>query len=343
MKKTLGLTTLTAAVVAAGCAVLPHTTKAPVGMSGPITLNLTNVPGIHTGDRNTQATIRTGALQAVVKVYVADSTYGSSGTAANAIETDPVTAAALVSTSSITTAATSITIPKIPSGGHIITVQLYSSTAKMVNSDGTDSSNAAFKLVGESEAYVSPVVGVPLSATLPIWSTFDHAGNIQTVLLSGATSSLSFSGLTAPSGGLYLRMAKWSASGSLPDSSASLRLSIVSGTAYSTSLASTSNTAGYWKLGDASASRGFSATCSFRNADTYSASTPWNWSSDRKTIYTDLHCYDASDDMTIYSAATDYTTGALSMYLPAALVPTGYTMYLTSLASGSSLAGAGSL
>lgn len=343
MRKTVGLFALTAGILAAGCAILPHTAKS-TGMSGPVTLNLTNIP--YAEGRSTQA-LKSTAKQVVIKVFKADATYGPTagsggmgGTSAAGLElaTDPIAGTVLVSSASITSTATKVTLPGIPSGGHVIKMYVFSTKNAQHNSVTGDLYGGSDQnLIAESEAYVNPIVGVPLNASLPMWSTYAINGNLHTVDNTDATSSASFSGITVGTTGLYLRMADWNPFTRLATQTATndfkIRVSITVNTAYAWTVASDS---AYWKLGHVASPFGFSTT----------KAITWAFSEDRKAVYADINPYDADGEQAgirKYVDATEHASGSLSIWLPNTLCTTGYQVHVTDANEGMSLGGNGSI
>lgn len=312
MKKTIGMIALTAGLVAAGCSMLPNTAKVSMtegGASGPVTLNF---------GRSIQAIASNlGASTVEITVYKADAAtdlYSPGMTIAK----DPLTGANIATTSAVTANQASVTLPAIPDGRHIIVLNV-----KKANGD----------IVAQSEAFVNALRGVPLTATLPLYVTYLPNQNLTTYSNS-ATASAYLSGLTAGTNGLALRMTNWSPSMQLAGSgSAGVRVSIVNTAAYAASVSTASvGTKSYWAVGNIGSADGFSATQSFT----------WTMSSDKKVLYADVDFTTAGTIANLVGQNTSSAaSGSFSFVLPAAALPTGYKVYVTDNASGSSLPGTG--
>lgn len=353
MRKTVGLFALTAGIIAAGCAVLPHAVKVPVaGVSGPVTLNLTGIP--YASGRSTQALKSTTKSMAVI-VYKSNTTYGPSGTSGGCVapglevEKDPVSGAVLVSTASITSSATSFTLPRIPAGPHVIKVYVFNAVITTVASQdalvdhvtGAVTDGAPYYEVGEAETYVSPIVGVPLAASLPVYSTIDHAGTLQT--RTGATGSVSFSGVVpSTTGNFYLRLPSWNPYTEMASAvwaGYAVRVSITSPTAWTSALQTSLASGGAsFSIGDISTPKGFSPA----------KALDWYWSSDGKTAYTNIYPAAATvsaDGAVVapFMSPTLAASSSVSMIFNKSLLPTGYTLYMMDFLKGSSLPGNGTL
>lgn len=342
--------TLALGLLVGGCALLPHMTKAPTQLAGPVQLRIMGLPD---EGRQTQASTvgTTGLVVAAsrmieIKAYLASDTYSL---ASNGGALDSTESGLSVSTSSVATGATSATVnmPAMAGGDHVLQINLYKSTKRMSDAGtGADLDHARYYLIAQGEVRVTAIVGVPTTATARLYQTVSGPNTLDCrVPGTTATTSVILSGLTGTSG-LYLRMANFNPfqmlwSGAEVANQHKVRVGIVSPTAYSWTVASGSTAAGDFSLGSVLAAQGF-ATGSFSIPSEAGTSKIWNWgSTDRKVIYTDvdLTTLDASYQ-NLYTNPADPYGAALTLYLPAALCPTGFKVYLTD--RGSNVAAAGS-
>lgn len=339
MKKTLGLLALTVSLGAVGCAMLPHAAKAPAstatqtGYSLPGSAVLTNLPG---AGYSAQA-VGNGAKIVVARVYLADATYGNKWKAATpSVFVDTATNKYLAATASVTAGTANLTLPALPGGNYVIKLDAYDTLNHGLNATTwADGATSSYSVVAESEAYVQASVGLPYTATFPVFSTFKRMYNVDASAsaAAGATTSVKISGLLPGTNGLFLRMANWNHYASLT-ASQTVRLTIASTLPYAANMASGS-AQGYWFLGDSQSAKGYQATQSF---------PAWSWDSTRKYLYTDI-------PLTTGTYATDFATnsfsvkglGSISLALPSAFVPSGYSLSISDISSGSSNPGAATL
>ncbi|HEY9855081.1 MAG TPA: hypothetical protein V6D05_05030 [Stenomitos sp.] len=339
MKKTLGLLALTVSLGAVGCAMLPHAAKAPAstatqtGYSLPGSAVLTNLPG---AGYSAQA-VGNGAKIVVARVYSADTAVGVNLRAASpSVFVDTATNKALAATASVVSGTANLTLPALPGGKYIIKLTAYDTLNHGLNATTwADGATSSYSVVAESEALVNASVGLPYTATFPVFSTFKRVYNVDASASAtvGATTSVKISGLLPGTNGLFLRMANWNHYASLT-ASQTVRVTIAATLPYATNLASGS-TAAYWYLGDIQSAKGFQATQSF---------PAWSWDSTRKYLYTDI-------PLTTGTYATDFATnsysvkglGSLSLALPSAFVPSGYSLSISDISSGSSNPGSANL
>lgn len=328
------LVTSLAGLGLAGCALLPHE-SAPPGAT-PLQLKLGTIPAM----RSTQ-TIPTGGLNVEIRAYrsTGTTTFRAPGNQLGwTLGTTPI-----VATYSVT-AGTSPTLsfPALPPGDWLLQANVYNYDETFYNVS-TGARDPFFKnyLCGQGEATVSTTLGLGYALTIPVAYTIPNIANLDDRVQGAATNSFTLTALLPGSAGLRFRLANWNpyvmlATGSWDDSHHKIRIAIQRPAFWSLNMASTSNSAGYWFLGDYSAPQGMSATQSFSRADMTVSSDVWMWNGDtgRNVIYTDIDLH--GTDASYYDKFTSDTapaSGALTIVLPAALAPTGYTLTMTDLAS----------
>lgn len=336
----------------AGCALLPHVGLAPARLSGPITLRITNLP---TSDRQIQtSTANTSNLptasttkQIELKVFVGsapNSLVSSGGT----IETSG-SGLAIATISAPLTGAAIVNIPALPSGDHIIQVNVYKSNATMYDpSSGVALPQARFYQVAQGEAYINSIIGVSTSTSMRLYQTLVAASNLDAQDPNNATTSVLVKGVSAAPPGMYLRLANWNPyyllfSGD-PSYTGKVRIAIVAPTAYSWTVASTSANAGYWMVGDVNSTTGF-ASHSFAVPPEAGTADIWNWgNASRTAVYTDVDLKALNANyQNLYTVVGDPYGGSLSLVLPTTLCPTNYSLYISDRSADTSLAGTATL
>lgn len=337
MRKILVLLTPVASLMLVSCALLPHGTVRLGTMSGPISVRLGDLPA----KRSTQL-IPPGGLEVEIRAYRAsDPTHLQA--LGNALAYDWQTGLPIIATYSVSAGTSpNLTLPELPAGNWVLRAIVYDTGETFYAiPNGAIDQYAKYSTVGMGEATVSTSIGMAYGVTIPVNYTVPYLANLDDRVMGSATNSLSVTGVLPGSTGLRVRIANWNpylmlATGSWDAVHHRVRLAVTVPRYYPINMASTSNSAGYWILGDISANTGFSGTMSF----TCPAGTPgpdvWMWNADttRNTIYTDidLHGADASY-YDKYTSATSVASGALTVVLPSTLAPTGYTLTMTDLAS----------
>jgi hypothetical protein len=301
------------------------------GLSGPVSITLTGIPykaasGLKTQSTSFGTTAKTVEIQ-ILSCATTVNASGSSGVADHEELYKNFPGLVADATASITGGTAKVNIPPIPQGEHFIVANFFSDTNEGEN-PASPSVDNYLHLVAQTEKFVNPQPGQPLDITMPVYNTYATVANLNASVAAATTSTTFTSGvISTTTSGLLLRMAHWDYS-KLGDattaSSKSIRVSVTAPTAFASTLASGSM---WYFMGDPYAASTESAT----------ASLTWNWGNSAHTaIYADLPVAEADDtQMDSYKAAG--ASGSLSLSFPAAMVPTGYGVTLTDVASGGSL------
>lgn len=353
MKKTFGLLALTVGLVAGGCALLPHGPVANLKSnadqwSGPVTLTV-NIPqemravqGLRSGVKMVEIFAMTRNGSDIVQRSGSDLVATASVTGSGAAAT--VTLPALPANGArIQLIINGYTSTNVPNAGLMSTV-LGTATASF-DPSSTSASSASY-IVAQTDAQVVPVAGVGLPLSVTMYNCVAPSANLKYNggTAAGQVYASSFSGITAPSGGLPVRWLNWSwgdvtngLHSGPTNGTASVRL-----TAYRATGAWSANTA-YAQAATAA------ATVSFGTWDDHRYGIPatcsaWTTDSTGKYAYMDISFTTGGFASGSASASFDAGEGSnLSVNVPSFFCPTGYVLTLSDGNNAVTLPGNGTL